>query len=169
MARHGKSSWDSDARTDFDRPLAKRGRRAAPRVGKWLRREGLVPDLVVSSPARRARETAALLVEALGLPEQAMRLEPGLYGSGLAGHLRILAGCPRTARRVMVVGHNPDLEDLVLHLGGATVEVPEDGKLLPTGAVARLRMPAVWGRLPEGAASLLGITRPKELPEGSDL
>ncbi len=165
VVRHAKSSWDSDAGSDSDRPLGKRGRRDAPRVGAWLRGEGILPDLVLASPARRAKETALLVLEALGLEEQVARFEPRLYGTGLESHLRVLAECPGSARRVMVVGHNPDLEDLVLHLGGRTVEVPADGKVLPTAAVARIRMPADWGRLREGAGALVGITRPKDLPE----
>ena len=163
LLRHGKSSWDSDARSDLERPLAKRGRKDAPRVGAWLRRRGLVPDLVLASPARRARQTALLLLESLGMEEEVVRWDPALYGTGLEAHLRVLAGVPRSARRVLLVGHNPDLEDLLHHLGGPGVEVPEDGKLLVTAAVAILRMPADWGRLPGGCAGVEGILRPGDL------
>ena len=165
VVRHGKSDWEGDARTDFDRPLAKRGRRDAPRMGKWLRKSDLLPDLVLSSPAKRAKETSRLLLGELGLEEQVVRWEPHLYGTGLAVHLRLLAECPRQARRVMVVAHNPALEDLVLHLVGEGAVPAEDGKVLPTAAVARIRMPADWGRLPAGCGRLLGITRPGDLPE----
>ena len=164
VVRHAKSDWDGDARTDFDRALAKRGRKDAPRMGEWLRRERLLPDLVRSSPARRAKETTLLLLEAMGLDEQVVLWEPRLYGTGLAEHLRILAECPRAARRVMLVAHNPALEDLVLHLGGEDAVPVTDGKVLPTAAVARIRMPADWGRLPAGCGRVLGIARPGDLP-----
>ena len=164
VVRHAKSDWEGDARTDFDRPLAKRGRKDAPRVGEWLRRSGLLPDLVLSSPAKRAKETTLLLLGGMGLEEQVVRWEPHLYGTGLAAHLRVLAECPRQAARVMVVAHNPDLEDLVLHLGGEGTAGAEDGKVLPTAAVARIRMPADWGRLPAGCGTVLSITRPRDLP-----
>ncbi len=164
MARHAKSAWDSEARTDFDRPLNKRGRRDAPRMGAWLAKQGLRPDLVLSSPAARARATTLALLEALDLDEDAVRWEPRAYAAELPVLLDLLAEVPPEARRVLLVGHNPGLEDLVLRLGGESVRIPGDGKLLPTGAVARLRMPADWGRLPGGAADLLSITRPKDLP-----
>ena len=162
VARHAKSSWDSDARQDFDRPLGKRGRRDAPAMGARLREKGWLPDLVLASPAQRARETTMLLLEGMGFEEQVVRWEPLLYGTGLETHLRLLAGCPRTARRVLLVGHNPALEDLVLHLGGGDFEVPGDGKVMPTGAVARIRMPANWGTLGEGAGRVQSIIRPRD-------
>jgi phosphohistidine phosphatase len=65
LLRHAKSDWETGALDDFDRPLAKRGRKEAPGVGEWLLREGLVPDLVISSPAERAKETASLVCDAM--------------------------------------------------------------------------------------------------------
>jgi len=163
VIRHAKSAWDTDARSDFDRPLKKRGRKDAPRMGRWMAEEGLRPDLVVSSPARRAKQTTMLLLEELELEEDAVRWEPCVYGAELPDLLDVLAEIPRSAGRVLLVGHNPGLEDLVLHLGGESVTIPGDGKLLPTAAAARLRMPVDWSRLPPGAASLLSLTRPKQL------
>jgi phosphohistidine phosphatase len=165
VARHAKASRDSDARSDFDRPLAGRGRSDAPAMGARLRRKEWLPDLVLASPALRARETTMLLLEGLGFDAQVVRWEPLLYATGLETHLKVLAGCPRTARRVMIVGHNPTLEDLVRHLGGREFEEPEDGKVMPTGAVARVRMPANWGTLREGAGRVLSILRPKDRGE----
>jgi phosphohistidine phosphatase len=77
----------------------------------------------------------------------------------------VLSEIPRSAGRVLIVGHNPALEDLVLHLGGDAIRIPEDGKVLPTAGVARFRMPADWGRLPPGAGDLASLVRPKELRE----
>lgn len=163
VMRHGKSDRGVEVRRDFDRPLAKRGRKDAKRMGAWLRERKLRPDLVVASPAVRARDTADRVAEALGLDGGAIRREPRLYDATVERILGILGAVPESAMRVLIVGHNPGLEDLVLHLGGDAVEIPGDGKILPTGAVARFSMPADWGRLPAGAGVLRGITRPKEL------
>jgi phosphohistidine phosphatase len=165
VVRHAKSAWDTDARTDFDRPLKKRGRRDAPRMGRWLEEKKLRPDLVVASPAKRARQTTMGMLGEMNLDEDAVRWEPRIYGAEVPDLLDVLGEIPRSAKRVMLVGHNPGLEDLVLRLGGDSVKIPEDGKLLPTATVARLRMPTDWGKLRPGAAKLVSITRPKELPK----
>lgn len=161
--RHAKSDHDPAVRRDFDRPLNGRGRRDAPRVGRRLREDRLVPDLVIASPAARARETAERVAGALGLDPGAVLLEDRLYAAGLETLLRVLAEAPAESRRILLVAHNPGLEDLVLHLGGDGVEIPGDGKILPTAAVAVLSMPRDWGRLPPGAGVLRTLLRPRDI------
>ncbi len=163
VMRHGKSDRGAGVRRDFDRPLARRGRKDSKRMGEWLRSARARPDLVIASPAERARDTAERVAEALGLDGKAIRREPRLYDASLERILRILGEVPASAARVLLVGHNPGLEDLVLHLGGDAVEIPGDGKVLPTAAVARFAMPDDWGRLPPGAGILRGIARPRDL------
>jgi phosphohistidine phosphatase len=163
LLRHAKSDWNAGAATDFDRPLNPRGRQDAPRLGKWLRAAGLVPDLVLASPARRARQTARRVCRALGYPRESIQWEPRLYEAGpgtLIGCLEALPGMPR---RVLLVAHNPGLEELLRRLCGA-LEAPADGKLMPTAALARLGMPADWRRLESGCARLLDLVRPRDLP-----
>ncbi len=159
LLRHAKSAWDTDAPTDFQRPLSPRGKRAARRVGERLRGSRLVPDLVVSSPAKRAKQTARRVLRGLGLDEDEVRWVEALYAAGLEEHLRVLADLPRSARRVLLVGHNPTLEGLLRHLARGPVPESADGKILPTAALARLRMPADWRRLRAGCARLVAITR----------
>lgn len=166
VMRHAKSDRDGSVRRDFDRPLSKRGRADAPRMGLWMKRHGLLPDLVLASPAARARETAGLVAAATGLREDSILWEETLYDAPLQSILVVLAGAPPGAGRVLLVAHNPGLEDLVLHLGGDTVAIPEDGKVMPTGAVARMAMPADWGRLPPGAGLLREVVRPRDLGDG---
>lgn len=161
--RHAKSAWDTDAPSDFERPLAKRGRKDAPRMGEWLHEKGLVPDFVVSSPAARARETALMVCKALGFQEDRVVWDGRIYEGSLSGLLAVLAECPEKAARVMLVGHNPGLETLVSYLGGDTVDEPPDGKLLPTAAVACLDMPKSWKDLQAGSGRVVSITRPKGL------
>jgi phosphohistidine phosphatase len=163
ILRHAKSDWDADAASDFERPLAKRGKRDAPRVGEWLYREGLVPNLVVSSPAERARQTAVKVCKAMDYEKSEIRWEDDLYAADVKRLLGVLARCAPGARTVLVVGHNPGLEDLLHYLAGDEVPDPADGKLLPTAAMARLEMPEDWSDLDAGCAQLVGITRPRNL------
>jgi phosphohistidine phosphatase len=165
VMRHAKSDRDPGVPRDFDRPLNDRGRGDAPRMALWMRREGLVPDRVVASPAARARETAELVVGTLGLAKGAVAWEERLYEASLPAILAVLAAQPAAARRVLLVAHNPGLEDLVAHLGGDSVPVPPDGKLLVTAAVAHFAMPERWDRLGPGAGRLRELVRPKELEE----
>lgn len=160
ILRHAKSDRGGFAGPDFDRPLDERGRRDAPRVGKWLRRTGLLPDHVVASPARRARETAEAVAAATGIDPAAMTWERAVYDASLGALLRVLAEVPPGARRILLVGHNPGLEELVLHLAGGDVPVPEDGKLLVTAAIARFDLPPAGEPLEEGCGVLRGIRRP---------
>jgi phosphohistidine phosphatase len=162
ILRHAKSDWSTSATRDFERPLAKRGRNDAPRMGEWLAREGLVPGAIVSSPAERARETTLLVCKSVGFKLKKVFWEDAVYAANLSELLGVLAGCPADAASVMLVGHNPGLEDLVDFLADG-VEEPADGKLLPTAALARLEMPEDWGHLKSGCARLLSITRPRDL------
>lgn len=141
--------------------MAKRGYRNATRMGTWLRQHNLVPDLVLSSSAQRAADTARLVTEELGCAPP--KPERALYLADYTALLAILAGYSRTPTRLMLVGHNPGLEDLLVYLCG-TVPLPPDNKRLPTAAVAHLQMPACWDQLQAGSAHLLSLTRPRSLP-----
>jgi phosphohistidine phosphatase len=128
-----------------------------------LHRGGLAPDHVVSSPARRARETTLLVCKALGFAKERVTWDDRLYPGGLSGLLAALAGCPERATRVMLVGHNPGLETLVRYLARESVDAPADGKLLPTAAVACLDMPKTWNNLVEHSGRLVAISRPRAI------
>lgn len=162
LLRHGKSDRDALG-PDFDRPLKPRGRRAAQRLGDWLMERRLHPDLVITSPARRALNTAQLICDALQL-HAPPSLEQRLYFSGTEDIKNVLAECPSTAQRVLLVGHNPDLEDLLSELVGED-NLPETEKLMPTTALARLEMPDDWSQLNADCARLIDILYPKSLPE----
>jgi len=112
LLRHAKSSWSEDGLADFERPLSGRGERDAPRMGARLRKHGIHPDLVLSSPALRARTTATLVARALDYSDNDVRLDPTLY---LAAPREILAAIARQTDAVdclLVVGHNPGLTEL---------------------------------------------------------
>ena len=118
LMRHAKSDWESGARDDHSRPLNTRGVRSAERMGEAIRELGLIPDIVISSTATRARSTAELARIAGGWPSRLI-LEDGLYG---ASHLEAIATAARLGggdSRVMLVGHEPTWSQAVKHLTGA--------------------------------------------------
>lgn len=165
LLRHGKSDWKTNA-NDYDRPLKDRGKRGAQRMGVWLLKNQLVPDYIVTSPAERALVTAEKTCKVMGKSAKDVHKKKQLYMASLKDFLQILGKCPRDCKRVMLVGHNPGLEVLLTHLAGNRIPLPEDARLLPTAALARLKMPENWEKLPEQCAKLLDIQRATELPKG---
>lgn len=164
LLRHGKSDWTTGAE-DYQRPLKDRGKRGAQRMAVWLQQQGLVPDHVMASPAERALVTAEKTCKAMGMGTEAIKKEKRIYAASLDDLLETLMGCPKKAKRVMLVGHNPGLEQLLLYLAGSSKKLPEEGKLLPTATLARLTMPANWKKLSSDCARLESITRPGRLPK----
>lgn len=158
VLRHGKSSWSSPDLSDHDRPLKNRGRRDSDRMGTELRDRDLVPDLVLSSTARRARSTARRAAAEAGCGDRIVETG-GLYLSSVAGHLEVIAEHAGDAHeRVMVVAHNPTLEDLVEHLTG------EDARLTTANLACVDLDVDSWGDLAESRGALRFVLRPKELP-----
>lgn len=161
LLRHGKSDWEVDA-DDFDRPLKKRGKKGAVRIGQWMRKQKLIPGLIVTSPAVRALTTAERVGEALGFSDSEIIRDSRLYEAELADFKTVLSACPTDIGRVLLVGHNPGLETL-LHYLVAGIEMPDDGKLLATATLAVLTMPSDWTKLGEHSAKLVSITRASSL------
>lgn len=161
LLRHGKSDWDTDT-SDFERPLKKRGKKGALCAGRWLSNHELVPDLVISSPAARAIRTARVACKVMGLKRSRILTDDHVYLASTEELIDVLRDCPEKAR-IMLVGHNPGLEELLLYLVGGDLVVPDDGKLLPTASIAVLKMPDSWRKLGKGCARLLLLTRPAEM------
>ncbi len=163
LVRHAKSSWDSGAVTDFDRPLGPRGLRDAPAMGGWLAERALVPDLVITSPALRARMTTQQILGAMDADEVEVREEAGVYGGGLRDLVRVLEELASSAGRAMLVGHNPGLDELVLWLAAAPPTYSQGGKLMTTCAVAHVTAAGDEPLLGPRAGSVHGIYRPREV------
>jgi len=156
ILRHAKSSWDDPALPDRDRPLNDRGRRDAPRMGHLLRDERLVPDLILCSTAIRARRTAEHVSGASGYRGRVRHLA-SLYHGDPHGILRLVRALPVRCGRVLVVGHNPVLEDLVELLAGRR-------ERMPTAALVRIDADvASWKQLRPGRGRVAGVWRRKEL------
>ena len=172
LLRHAKSDWKDKSLNDFDRPLAPRGRRAAPLVGRYIAAEGLEPDFVLCSTARRAVETLDLILTALASKPEISYLKT-LY---LAPPSRLLAVLRRQSpdrSRIMVVAHNPGLHHLAVELAGAGPS-PAAARLaekFPTAALARFQV-TDWSGLGESsgkaAPRLLNFVLPRDLPGHRD-
>jgi len=151
---------------DFHRPLKKRGRNNAARMGAWLAEQGLVPDYVVSSPAARTMETARLVCSAMKFPIDNIREKAAIYEADESQLLQVIRATPEAVRCGLFIGHNTGMEDLVLHLGAGALQWPEDGKLMPTAALARFRVTTSWSKLGADTAKFLQIQRPRLLKVG---
>lgn len=162
LLRHAKSDHGLGL-VDFDRPLNRRGQQAARQMGQWLKGQLADPGLVACSPALRTRETAALLLEAMGHADLAIGWREDIYEASRQQLLDVLAMLPGDATRVLLIGHNPGLEDLLLWLLDGRLAIPEGVKLLPTATLAWLDLPQDWRLLEPGCASLRCLQRPGEL------
>lgn len=162
--RHGKSVSREQA-DDFSRPITDRGKRGSQRMGVWLWQKDIRPDYIISSPAERAYVSAQKLCKAMGMDAASIVTDRNLYGADLKSLLTVLAECPKKKQRILLVGHNPGLTDLLLYLLGGEVPAPDDGKLLPTATLARLVMPGSWKKLEFGSVQLKSLTRPDDLPK----
>jgi phosphohistidine phosphatase len=161
VLRHAKSDRDANV-PDHERPLSARGRRDAPAVGQWLRDAGLRPDLVICSTARRARETWELAAEQLG-GDIKVQYEPRVYGPS-AGELRdVAAEAPDDVRTLLLVGHNPAIQDLAVGLAGSgdgDAREQADAKF-GTAALAVLEVPGSWSELAPGGARMVAFAKPR--------
>ena len=166
LLRHAKSSWDDLSLTDFDRPLNKRGRNAAPRVGKLLRKRGWTPDLVLCSTAARARETWELIADELEAEPQVKPLKT-LYLATPSQMLRALQRTSAETASVMLVGHNPGIENLAAQLAGPDSKKKPLARLrekFPTAALAVFEFDgADWAALAPGQCRLNAFVVARDL------
>jgi phosphohistidine phosphatase len=162
LLRHAKSSWDDSEVLAHDRPLAPRGRRAVRLIAEHLGREGVTPALVLCSSARRARETLEGIGPALGeaIPVQ---IERELYAASDGRLLERLRAVEDGVESVMLIGHNPGVEQLALSLAGGGQNLAVLRRKYPTGALATLEFSGRWGDLRPGSAELTDFITPKQL------
>ncbi len=162
LLRHAKSSWKEPGLADRDRPLSGRGRRAAETIERHLREQRIAPELVLCSPARRARETLERIEPAFGA--RAARVEPQLYGATPDMLLELLRGLPKTVASVMLIGHNPSLELLAVELARPSPKLRALEAKYPTAALATLAFDvSSWRALDAGTGELVGFVRPRDL------
>ena len=157
ILRHAKSSWNYPELSDYDRPLNARGKRDAPRMGKHLREQALIPDRILTSSAKRARKTASSVAKACGYTGKVKKLDV-FYDTVVGVYFETLQTLPDKYERVMVVGHNPTMEQLVGYLTG-------QAQRMPTAALAHIQLPIQhWEALDlNTVGTLINLWTPKTL------
>ncbi len=156
LVRHAKSSWDDADLADHDRPLNKRGTRDAAAMAQRVAHRPDRPELIVTSPALRARRTAEAVAAALGLQPESLVVDPRVYDAAATALLEVIRSLDDHHARVMIVGHHPGITDIVNALTGASIEK------MPTCGVATVRLNnRSWAESREGGAALLEHDAPK--------
>jgi phosphohistidine phosphatase len=155
LLRHAKSSWDDTSLSDFERPLNPRGMQTAPFIGELIAEKGWQPDMILSSPALRAKQTALLAKEAGSLKAE-VRFDEKIYEASQFQLLEVLKGITSPAGTVLLVGHNPGMEGL---LGLLTGEMHS----IPTAALIKIELNIdSWDRIERDCGQVEEFIKPKE-------
>jgi phosphohistidine phosphatase len=162
ILRHGKSAWPAGA-ADFDRPLTSRGKRNACQIGDWLVAQDRVPDLCISSPAKRAAGTAKRVWRAVGLKKRDIISEPRLYHPDEDSILDVVRHLPENSKRALIVSHNYGLEQFAHDFAETATPPLSDTHHLPTSALVVFRIDGKWRDAAWGAASLIDWIYPRVL------
>jgi phosphohistidine phosphatase len=171
LLRHAKSSWDDATLPDRDRPLNKRGYKAAAAIRITMRELGLAPDVVLVSPARRTQETLAALEPWDDTP----LIEPteALYLASAPHLMAVLRSVNETVRSLLLIGHNPGMHELALMLAARRAQSGSDeaakrlAEGFPTGALAEFAVAVPWGQLDAAGGQLVRFLRPRALRDGA--
>jgi phosphohistidine phosphatase len=156
LLRHAKSQRKDETLPDFERPLTRRGKRAAETVGRYLKAHAGVPQLILSSPALRARETTELLVNAAQWSTE-VRYDQRLYTAGQMSLAEVVAQIENDRKAALIVAHNPGIEEFLSLLTG-------NGAQIPAGSVAKIRIKATkWANVGDKRATLEWVVTPKDL------
>ncbi len=162
VMRHAKSDWSAGVSLDHDRPLNRRGTKAARRMGRLLTEIDEVPELTITSSAVRARHTAELAAEA-GAWGTPVEVEPDLYGTSVEGTLAVVAGAAESVDRLMIVGHQPTWGGVVFALTGASVQMKT-----ATVAIVELMLGRSWESVEPPMGELAALLQPRHFTHGPD-
>ncbi|MFA5455217.1 MAG: histidine phosphatase family protein [Sulfurimonas sp.] len=158
IIRHAKSSWKDETLEDFERPLSKRGKANAPMMGERLKKKGVMPDIIISSPAKRAKSTAEMIAKEVGY-EKKVLFDENIYESSVATLRKILTSVNDENSTVFLVGHNPELNMLVDYY----VKFYEN---IPTCGVVELEFACErWAQIKPKNAKLISFDYPKNSDE----
>jgi len=170
LLRHAKSDWSAPGTRDQDRPLSARGREAAPKMGTYMARHGLMPDLIIASPATRVTDTLALVLPAFAKQPKALP-DARLYETDADELLTVIKETPRTVHNLLLVGHNPSLADLAsLLMASGDVELRQRlVEKFPTAALAVIDFPLDdWSQIHPRSGRLDRFVPPKALDSVTD-
>ncbi len=156
IMRHAKSDWDNPEISDFERPLNSRGLNTSPFMGNIIRKNFAIPDLIISSPAKRAKQTAILVKESAGITRDIEYIDR-IYEASPTTLLNLSSNLQTIYRSVVLIGHNPGLENFIRILTGET-------HAMPTAAIAKINLNIdEWSEIKPACGTLELIMRPKEL------
>ena len=154
--RHAKSSWDDAKMSDFERPLNERGLKTAPLMGEIINKKYFQPDLILSSPAERAKQTAQIVKESAQLKSEIIFNEK-IYEASVGRLLEVIGEQSESVESILLVGHNPGLEDLVKFTTGKL-------HAMPTAALAIVDLQInKWSDITASKGDLRELIRPKEI------
>jgi phosphohistidine phosphatase len=160
LVRHAKSSWKDATLADRDRPLNKRGKRDAPRMGKRLASRGARPDIMITSPAIRARKTATKIANEIGYTKHRIVVDESMYLGGTTGMLKVIRSLDHGVSTAILFGHNPGMTDLVNYLAHTDIEN------VPTCGVAEIHFNAdSWADVVGGGGELADFDYPKRIAD----
>ena len=164
LLRHAKSDWGDASLRDFDRPLNKRGWEAAKAIGREMRERDLVPDLVLVSPAVRTRETLGRMQEGFGASFDTVE-DRAIYLADTTTLVDLLRGAPGHADRLMIVGHNPGMHELVLVLANGPHDLRNEvAHKYPTAALAEISFDVdEWPDVAPGTGHIRSFVKPRDL------
>jgi phosphohistidine phosphatase len=164
VLRHAKSDWGDASLRDFDRPLNGRGRKSAKAIGRELRERGLTPDLVLLSPSARTTETLARVEEGFGASFEKVE-ERSIYLAETEELVALIRNAPAKSDRLMIVGHNPGMHELVLLLANGPRDLREEAAAkFPTGAMAEISFDVGdWSDVTPGSGFIRSFLKPREL------
>ena len=157
LLRHAKSSWKDETLPDFERPLNRRGKRAAETIGRYFKTSAIVPELILCSPAERARETLNLVLKASKWATE-VRYDQRIYEASAQRLVEVVSQIDNDRKVAMLVGHNPGMEEL---LAFPTHET----RHMPTCALARISLDVSWKDVGRGVGKLEWFVTPKDLAD----
>lgn len=163
IMRHAKSDWNTQSLSDFDRPLNKRGTKDAPRMAQWMANQKLKPDLLICSPAQRARQTATEVIKHSKLDDASVVFDKRMYLASVNTLLSIIREVDDRYRTIMLIGHNPGLENLAIQLTHDELPLQANGSLMTTANIFQFRVAVPWSDLEPKQAEFIQLMRPKEL------
>ncbi|MGB5848722.1 MAG: histidine phosphatase family protein [Ignavibacteriaceae bacterium] len=155
LARHAKSSWKNPELSDTERPLNKRGKRDAPYIGNLLKEKGVKPDILISSPAVRARKTAVVIAELIDYPKSEILIDDNIYESSSSELINIIKGFDDKYNSVMMFGHNPGFTMLNNYLTDSFIDN------IPTCGVVGIRFNSSWEKIVGASGKAFFFIYPK--------
>lgn len=163
LLRHAKSDWNNTFLSDFERPLNQRGRRSASKIASFISTNKIRPELILCSSARRTRETLEIIQHSFN-PKTEFSIENELYASSVYDLIKRIQRVPDSIKSLMIIGHNPGMQDLSLQLSTSSELRDQISEKFPTGALVDVFIETEsWSRIAQGEARIISFTTPNDI------